>query len=262
MIPLADTHCHLLAGLDDGPRSREDALEMCRILCAEGVQVASATAHQNQRWREVTPERIREATRLLAEELLQAGLPLTVYPCAEVMAHLETVQDWSEGRLLSIADRGQYLLLEMPHGGYVDLRPTVRRLREAGLRPILAHPERQAELLEDAGRIEELIDLGCLVQISTGSVTAPPGGPAGEKPLRDWFRRGVVHLMGSDGHSPRRRAPRLADAYRQVVAWAGRATADRVFSTNGLAVLHGLPLVVSKPEAPRRSWLAAWLGVA
>lgn len=256
MIPLADTHCHLLAGLDDGPRTREDAVGMCRILQEEGVQAVAATAHQNDRYKDVTPNRIRDATDLLTADLRAEGIPLAVFPTAEVMADLETLPAWQNGRLLSIADRGQYVLLEMPHGTFVDLRPTVRALLALSVRPILAHPERQPEWLEDPGRIEEMIALGCLVQVSSGSVTNPPGGRRGEQALRDWFRRGVVHVMGSDGHSPRRRAPRMREAYVRVAAWAGRATADRVFSTNGMAVLHGLPLRVPEPAPRSRRWLA------
>jgi protein-tyrosine phosphatase len=258
MIPLADTHVHLLGGLDDGPRTREDALEMCRIMYAEGVRVAAATAHQNERWCDVTPEGIREATRLLREDLHRAELPLTVVPTAEVTVALDTVEAWLAGRLLSVADRGQYLLLEMPHGIYVELGPTIHRLRQEGLTPIIAHPERQAELLEDPGRIEELISMGCLVQVSTGSITKPPSGAVGEKALRNWFRRGIVHLIGSDGHSPRRRTPRLLEAYHRVVDWAGQTVADRVFSVNGQAVLLGLPLRVAPPEPKRRSWFSVW----
>lgn len=60
MIPLIDMHCHLLAGLDDGPPTDEEALEMCRLACAEGTHMAAATAHQNDHWPDVTPERIRQ----------------------------------------------------------------------------------------------------------------------------------------------------------------------------------------------------------
>jgi protein-tyrosine phosphatase len=144
----------------------------------------------------------------------------------------------------------------MPRGLFVDLRPTARSLRQAGLRPILAHPERQAELLHEPGLIEELIAAGCLVQVSSGSVTDPKTS-ADARALRAWFRRGVVHLLGSDGHSPRRRAPHMAAAYRQIARWAGEAVAARVCGTNGTAVLHGLPLRVAPPEPrPRALW---WL---
>ena len=61
MVPLVDMHCHLLAGLDDGPRTWDDALGMCRIAHEEGTQMAAALAHQNERWKSVTPGLIREA---------------------------------------------------------------------------------------------------------------------------------------------------------------------------------------------------------
>jgi protein-tyrosine phosphatase len=257
MIPLVDIHVHLLAGLDDGPRTREDALAMCRIAAEEGVQMAAATAHQNEHWPAVTPDRIRTAARDLSARLREAGVPLTVFPCAEVMAAPETPAAWEGGALLSVADRREYLLLEMPHGLFVDLLPTAERLVRAGVRPILAHPERCPELLEGPGPIVRLVRAGCLVQVSSGSVTDPPG-PRQERALKDWFRRGVAHLLGSDGHSPRRRAPRMAAAYRRIQRWAGQAAADRVCSTNGAAVLQGLPLRVPEPRPRAVGWLPRW----
>jgi hypothetical protein len=64
--------------------------------------------------------------------------------------------------------------------------------------------------------------------------------------------------MGSDGHSPRRRQPHLAEAYRQVCGWIGPAAADRIFSTHGVAVAHDLPLRLPAPEPPARRWFAGW----
>jgi protein-tyrosine phosphatase len=253
MIPLVDTHCHLLAGLDDGPRTEAEALEMCRLAYADGIRTVIALAHQNERWAAVTPQRIREACARLAEALRTAGTPLTVYPGAEVMVHPDVESAWRGGELLSAADRGTHLLLEMPHGLFVDLTETVVSLCQAGVRPILAHPERHPELLHEPEQIETLIRAGCLVQVSSASVTEPPTR-RDERALKDWFRRGIVHLLGSDGHSPRRRSPRLAEAYRRIVSWAGSRVADRVCSTNGVAVCHGLPLHLPEPRARARWW--------
>jgi protein-tyrosine phosphatase len=256
MIPLVDLHVHLLAGLDDGPRTLDEALAMCRAAAEEGVRMAAATAHQNDRYPAVTPERIREATRELAAALAAEGLGTTVFPCAEVMAFPDMEAAWRDGSLLSVADRSQYILVEMPHGVFVDLSRTAAGLVAAGVRPILAHPERNEEWLHDAGRIEAMIEAGCLVQVSSGSVTKPRSR-ADARALRSWFRRGIVHLLGSDGHSVRRRPPRVAEAYDQISRWAGSAVADRVCSTNGLMVLSGLPLRVPQP-APRKAWFRLW----
>jgi protein-tyrosine phosphatase len=254
MIPLIDMHCHLLAGLDDGPASPEEALAMCRLAYAEGTRMAAATAHQNDRWPAVTPECIRLACYRLAHSLQDAGIPLVVFPCAEVMVHPDLETNWDKGRLLSVAGQRRYLLIEMPHGCFLDLEDTVRGLVARGVRPILAHPERQEELLHEAGQIERLIEAGCLVQVSSGSV-AQPRSRADAKALNDWFQRGIVHCLGSDGHSATRRPPRMAAAYRQVRQWAGHAVADRVCSTFGMAILQGLPLRTPQPEPRRRAWL-------
>jgi protein-tyrosine phosphatase len=256
MLPLVDMHCHLLAGLDDGPRTEDEATAMCRLAYAEGTRWVAATAHQNPRWPSATPDRIRQAARRLADRLRDAGVPLLVLPCAEVMVDPETEDSWTQGRLLSIADRKQYLLIELPHGFFLDLRNLVRALHGHGIRPVLAHPERQPELLHEAGRIEELIGAGCLVQVSSGSVTRPRCREDAQA-LKRWFRRGIVHLLGSDGHDTTRRPPALADAYRQIVSWAGARVADRVAGTNGLAVLQGLPLHLPEQE-PRGRW---WVGL-
>jgi protein-tyrosine phosphatase len=257
MLPLVDIHCHLLAGLDDGPGTVEEAVAMCRSAASQGVRLLAATAHQNERWSAVTPERIRCATTLLQKVLEEEKVRVTVVPSAEVTAAPETARQWHAGSLLSIADRGEYLLLEMPHGMCVDLLPTVAALRRTGIRPILAHPERVPDLLHQPGRIEELIEAGCLVQVSSSSI-CKPRNREDRRALKSWLQRGLVHLLGSDGHSPERRPPLLAPAYHELAHWVGLAAADRIASTNGMAVVHGLPLHIRRPalRRPARSWFA------
>jgi len=255
MIPLIDVHCHLLAGLDDGPKTDEDALAMCRLAYSEGTRMVAATAHQNDHWPNVTPDRIRQACAHLAASLKEAEIPLVVLPNAEVMVHPDLEASWSDGRLLSMADRGRYLLIEMPHRCFIDLTSMVEGLVRLGIRPVLAHPERQEELLHDPEAIEQLIQAGCLVQVSSGSVTQPRSR-TDARALKDWFRRGIAHCLGSDGHSPGKRAPLMAAAYRQIRLWAGAAVADRVCSTFGMAVLQGLAVRPPPPEPRRGGWLA------
>ncbi|HEY1343137.1 MAG TPA: CpsB/CapC family capsule biosynthesis tyrosine phosphatase [Bryobacteraceae bacterium] len=257
MIPLVDMHCHLLAGLDDGPPTDEVAETMCRLAYEDGTRMVAATAHQNERWNQVTPERIRTATEHLARSLRTLGLGLSVFPCAEVMVEPDTEESWRAGRLMSLADRGQFLLIEMPHGLFVDLSEMVLGLREAGVRPILAHPERHEELLHEAGQIERLIEAGCLVQVSASSV-AQPRSRTDAQALRSWFKRGVVHCLGSDGHSATRRPPLMSAAYRQIVRWVGSGMADRICSVYGMAILQGLPLRVPKPDPKGVSWFAGF----
>lgn len=252
MLPLADLHCHLLPGLDDGPRTWDDALAMCRLAVEEGTRYSVALAHQSERW-PVTSAAIRAASGELAARLAHAGIPLTVYPAAEVMAAPDLEVAWDGGRLLSVGDAGKYVLIEMPNGLFVDLRSAVRRFAARQVRVILAHPERHPELLHDPSRLRELIGLGCLVQVSASSVTKSQTAADG-KALRAWFKSGHVHLLGSDGHSPRTRKPLLAAAAYQVRSWVGGPAADAIVSHNGRAVLRGEILTPPKPKRVRSWW--------
>lgn len=260
MIPLVDIHCHLLAGLDDGPGTDEDALAMCRIAWNDGVRIVAATAHQNEHWRSVTPERIQHAACRLVRQLEEAGVSVTIVPSAEITAHAGLEESWRNGDLQSVAGRQQYLLVELPPALAVDLNDTVQRWRQAGIRPILAHPERHEELLHDSGRVEQLIRAGCLVQVTASSITAPPS-PQNGQVLKSWLKRGLVHLVGSDGHSPGRRPPRMAEAYRQIIRWAGVPMADRVCSINATAIVYGLPLRIARPEPRGIRWLLPLRGI-
>ena len=256
---LADLHCHLLAALDDGPRTAEDALAMCRISYEDGTRLIAATAHQNEYFPEVNPDRIRTATKALAAALREANIPLEVFPCAEVMARPDIVSAWQRGELLSIGDHRKHLLVEMPHGLFVDLREHIRSLQKAGVQVVLAHPERCPELLHDDELIDDFVKAGCLVQVSTHSITEPRSR-VDEQALKRWFERGVVHVLGSDGHSVARRPPLMMQAYLKVAAWVGEVAADRVASSNGLAILQGLPLHINPPEPARKHWISRLWG--
>jgi protein-tyrosine phosphatase len=261
MIPIADMHCHLLAGLDDGPREQEQALEMCRILAGQGVGAVHALAHQNEQYPQVTPERIRTAAQLLKDALREERLPVAVFPGAEVMVHPLTLQSVDRKEYHSIGDTGRYLLIELPHGLYVDLREIVYGLVQRGIRPILAHPEQVPELLFSDQQAAELIRLGCLFQLSTGNVLQFPS-PRHARAVKAWVRRGFFHVIGSDGHSPTRRPPLLADACRLIAQWVGPRAADRLCGMNAMAILQGLPVHVDPPRTTNTlvSMVRGWFG--
>jgi len=250
---LVDTHCHLLAGLDDGPGTDEEALEMCQLAWKEGTRMVAATAHLGEQWPAVTVERIREAAQALSDQLQRQRIPLTVRPTAEVMICPGLEELWDQGRLLGMAGQRKYMLTELPGGVFWDFAPLVEELVQRGVRPILAHPERHPELLHDRSTIDKLIAAGCVIQVASDSV-AEPLTAKDEQAMRRWICDGVVHLVGSDGHSPHRRPPHMTAAHRRITAWAGAGVADRLCGLNGLMVLEGLPLRTPKPRRARRPW--------
>lgn len=258
MLPLADTHVHLLAGTDDGPRTEEEAVALCRMLVADGVRSATALAHQNPGFPDNTPERLTAAAAGLAAVLREKGIPLSVYPTGEVMLSADTLAEWAGGRLLSVGGHRKHLLVEMPHGVFLDPRPLAADLKPHGVRLILAHAERYDPLLHDPHLTAECIAAGCLIQVTAEAFAEFADRDAAA--LRHWATRGMIHLLGSDGHRLDHRPPRLKAGYRVLERWVGAAAAERVGGIWGGAVLQGLAVNPPPPKPPTRSWFSRLFG--
>jgi len=54
--PRIDLHCHVLPGVDDGPDTEEQSIELCRVLVNEGIQIVVATPHMQDGCYCVSPE--------------------------------------------------------------------------------------------------------------------------------------------------------------------------------------------------------------
>jgi protein-tyrosine phosphatase len=229
------------------------------MLVSEGARHATALAHKNEGYPDNTAERLRAATEALQAQLSEKKVPLSVYPTGEVMLSANTLGEWRAGRLLSVGDHRQFLLVEMPHSGFIDALPLAEALKPEGVRLIIAHAERYPELLDDPGLTQKWIEAGCLIQV-TARALAEPWEPGFEEALKKWAKGGFIHLLGSDGHGIDRRRPVLAGGFGRLAKWVGKSHAQRIAGEWGAAVLQGKPVTVPAPRAEGRSWFARLFG--
>lgn len=225
------------------------------MLVAEGVRHASALAHQEPGYPSNSVERLQAAASDLANRLNESDIRLSLHPTGEVMLVPDLYEGWEAGKYLSIGNHGQFLLIEMPHGQFLDIRPLAARFRNAGVRLVVAHAERYPELLEEPGLVESLIARGCLIQV-TAKHLAEPQSASEERILKDWAKRGIIHLLGSDGHRIEGRKPRIRAGYETLSRWVGAVAADRIGGIWGAALLHGEAVNVPQPRPRARSWFA------
>ncbi len=81
---------------------------------------------------------------------------------------------------------------------------------------MLAHPERNAEVQEDPGRLTRLVETGTLVQVTAASVDGRLG-PNAQRTAGRLIELGLVHMIASDAHAP---AVRRSDSEPQPGSWA------------------------------------------
>lgn len=255
---MIDIHCHILPELDDGPRSLEESIRLIDLLEKEGVRLAVATPHLfDHRYTNPTAEQIRD--RLMEVRTAVTG-PVEIVSGAEVRLTPE---------LLGMLDRtemyingGNYLLIELPS---TVVPPGTENLlfglTSAGVKPIIAHPERNRVLFTQPERLREFVRMGCMGQLDAPCLMGSRGSGFRKMVLR-WIADGLIHFVASDAHRPDWRAPLLAAPYEVIRNELGEDIARAVMIDNPRSAVENRELAYCPEIKPERQggWLRSLLG--
>ncbi len=250
---MIDIHSHVLPGIDDGSKSLEESLDLCRIASQDGIRTLVCTPHVDFRYQNRRAT-IEAPFAALEERVREAGIDLRLVKGAEVHVAPDIVTKVREKDLVTYDDRGRYLLLEFPFQQVLTgAEEIVYKLRLTGVTPVIAHPERIAYFMDDPDRLYNLVRLGALGQATGGSLT----GMFGERSRRaclTMIERHLVHVIASDAHDTSYRRPELAPAAEEAARLYGPERARAMFVDNPAAVVDGRDLEPPPPqEAPRRT---------
>ena len=253
---MTDIHSHIVWGVDDGPAGIEESLTMLEVAAASGTSDIVATPHANPKYR-FQGEVVRERIQALAQAAARG--PKIHFGC-EFHLSFDNVDHLMENLRRYTINQKQYLLVECPdfHIGQ-HTEKVLRGMVDAGIVPIIAHPERNPVLRQKFTRVEEWVELGCLLQVTAMSILGSFGASAKTASYK-MLNQGLVHIVASDAHDPVKRSPRLDEA-RQVVRerW-GEDAAGVLFSENPRAVVEGAPLLGGRQAVCRRParWFQFW----
>jgi len=254
-----DIHCHILPGVDDGAPSLADSLEMAAMAYADGISTIIATPHANDEYPPLSAEDYLQRIANLQEEIDRIRIPLRILPGADVQIIESLVARVRARQILTLADTGRYILLELPHDIYVPIDTLMAELKTMGTRAILSHPERNHGIQANLNLLEPLVERGCLLQVTAGSILGEFGREPQAVALQILKYR-LVHFVATDAHSPRYRKPLLRQAYQSVSALTDKCYADQIFKQFPAAVAEGRPISIPRPQKPTRSFLARIFG--
>ncbi len=236
--PFTDIHCHLLPGLDDGASTLDDALAMAELAVADGIETIVATPHQLGNNASNSGQTIRAAVVGFQQQLDRRRVPLCVLPGADVRIEPGLLEKIRSGEVVTLADHRRHVLLELPHGVYFPLERLLRELASAGLSGILSHPERNRGIINQPGVLRPLVEHGCLMQVTAGSLTGDFGSQV-QKFAESLVSQGLVHFVATDAHGTKTRPPILRRAFRRVTKLAGENAATDLCCRNPRAVATG-----------------------
>lgn len=241
---LVDMHCHCLPGLDDGPATTAQAVQLCAESRKDGVETVMATVHQLGRYDlSVTAAMIRRAVGELRWALAEAGVPLRVVAGADVRIDERLGQLIDDDLIMTLADGGKYVLVEFPRDVCVDVLPLVEDLKARGITPVLSHPERHGYLGNQTAIMLSWMRAGMVFQVTAGSLLGR-FGIAAEREAWGLLEAGWVSLVASDAHDCVRRRPMLGIARERIAERCGAWVAERVCGENPRRILEGRPLAV------------------
>ena len=233
--PLIDIHCHILPGLDDGPASLATSTAMAEVAAGDTIGVVIATPHTDGI--RVHRDTVRPKVRELNRELNRLAISLEILAGYEIPSHL-AVELAADHPLAG----SSYVLIEFPHT-YLpqDALTTIYRLQDQGLYPIIAHPERNGDVLTQPDRLLPLIEAGALAQLTAASITGELGADL-QRCAHYLLKKDMIQFIATDSHSPSFRRPVLQQAYAVTAKLLGRQKADLLIRTNpGRIIAPGHP---------------------
>jgi protein-tyrosine phosphatase len=235
---MMDIHTHILPGVDDGAPSMDVTAAMLAIALTDGITDLVATPHADMRYKFDFDRCRQELARVRSlcpnAPRLHLGCELHLSP-----ENLEgAVRDPSR---FTLNGHG-CVLLELDD----SIRPAavdsaVQVLMDSGLRPIIAHPERNPYIQKNLSYAGTLVGLGCYLQLTAQSLGGS-FGHAAEQASSQLLKRQLVHFVASDAHGSEHRRPLLASARADVAHRWGNAAARTLFIDNPRAAVTGTPI--------------------
>ena len=246
---MVDIHSHILPEVDDGPKTWDACVALCRAAAADGITHMVATPHANDRYaydREYSEDLVRQLQELVGDAL-KIGLGCDFH------LSYDNLQDAFAHPARYTIEGTRYLLVEFSNYGIPQqIMDSVLRLGDCGVTAIVTHPERNPILRENLLRVAEWAEQGCVIQMTGSALT----GAWGERTRRaaEWLlEHQAVHVLATDAHDLEKRPPVLSAARDAAAALCGAEVAEALTEANPRAIVTNQPLPYV-PEPLRTSY--------
>ena len=235
---MIDIHSHILPEVDDGPKSWDVSVAMCRMAATDGITHMVATPHANDRY-----HYDREYLKGVLAHLQQlVGDTIKLSLGCDFHLSYDNLQDAFSNPTRYVIEGSQYMLVELSNYSVPpQTTDSFLKLGDCGITAIITHPERNPIVRESPQRIVEWAEQGCVIQITGSALT----GFWGERVRRvaQWLLEcQSVHVLATDAHDTAKRVPVLSTARDAAAAICGEEVADALVEANPRAIVSAQPL--------------------
>lgn len=235
---MIDLHCHLLPGIDDGSANMDISLKLAAEAVQNGVTHALLTPHHMNGMYVNHKTDVIRLTKNFQNQLKQHNIDLTVFPGQEVRINGDLLTALDQNDILFADEGGRYLMLEFPD----DDVPTytndmIYQLQQRRIIPVIVHPERNTKIMRHPDLIYDLLQKGCLSQITASSYVGTFGDKV-EQFSQQLIEAGQAYVFASDAHNLPGRKYEMKEAFQRLETEFGD-TITKEFESNAKNIING-----------------------
>lgn len=248
---MIDIHCHILPGVDDGPKTIEKSLRMLKMAENDGITGIIATPHHNHPMG-YEGNGAHEAFQLLKEGASVQGIGVDLYYGAEQYLSKEDVTRFGSDFTMNVISSGGFVLVEFKrHMDLESMLGVIHELKIRGFIPILAHVEAYPSIVANKGALSRLRNEGALIQVNATVFKLSKEGKTVRKILRA-IAEGQVDYVASDAHGLNQRPPLLKYAYKIISNAVSEEVANQIFVVNPERLIQGTMPLKRQPYPLKR----------
>jgi protein-tyrosine phosphatase len=242
---MIDIHNHLLPGLDDGAKSLEETIEIAKTAQEYNIYKIVATPHYIEENFKVDGKEIKEKIKKINKLLKLKDIQVEILPGHEIHLTSDLLQKIKNRDILTIND-SKYILLELPMNYIPDyLNKVFYDLSVMGYKPIIAHPERNEEVIKNPGILYKWVKDGIIFQLNAGSLFGVYGTEV-KKTAFDLIDNYLVQVIASDCHGNQNISLEwLARSKRKLEDICGSYTIQ--FFTNAEYIINNEEIIYEEP---------------
>lgn len=254
---MVDLHCHLLPGIDDGSRSMEISLRMAREATENGVTHALLTPHHMNGRYVNHKQDVIQCTRKFQKQINTHNIPLTVFPGQEVRINGQLLEALDKDDILFADTSRKYMMLEFPDDDVPHYtNQMIFDLQQQGIIPVIVHPERNTKIMAKPDIIYQLLEKGCLSQITASSYVGTFGKKV-ENFSRQLIEAGQGYVFASDAHDLPGRKYEMRQAFAKMQHEFGQELVNE-YQQNARSIINGENVSINEIKVlkkKRRFWL-------
>lgn len=237
MKKFIDIHSHILPGADDGADSYETSMRMLKCAAADGILKIILTPHNKPGHRHMHLSKMAAEAEELRNMMRKEGINIELHMGNELYYRNGLLDELGNGTAKTLAV-SNYVLVEFnPLEDYDYIRNGLYSLLMGGYYPILAHVERYKNVCAKKYGIDDLVEMGCYIQVNAGSVMGKFGQKT-KRIVKNMLKRQLVHFIATDAHDLDKRAPSLSKCADYVRKKYGEDYSGKLFYENPLSVIE------------------------